>query len=241
MLKDRSDEFYGARLVADARLHLGAIMNGQYSEPFFVTMCKIISQEVYLGYKNFSGKQVKLSGIKDFLYSFHHGLGLKASTIDLFCLNCTKLALKDRSQSKYAFRFVDWLKKQDEKFVFPEEVFELRKIYAQISLEQRTDRKEKWRQLSLAKKIYSTNSELLSGIGAGKKYKNVVDCAEALGLLKKPRLIRQNLYNNPTERNLFLLAKQLSRILAPRERRCLIANMIEIYKAEQGENVDQPA
>lgn len=233
MLKDKTDEFLGARLVADARLHLGAIMNNQYSEPFFTTMCRIIHYKTYLGYKTFTGKEIKLSGIKDFLYNSSYGLGLRPSTIHQFCANTCRLSLKDKTQTRNAVRFVDWLRTQDDKFVFPLEVFEYRRVRAQIDLATRADRKERWRQLKIAQKIYDNNPEIFFEIGEEKKYKNVVDCADALGLEKKPYIIRSNLYNNPTERNLQLFSKAIARVLTQEQQKVLIVNMIENCKLRQ--------
>jgi len=118
MLKDRSDEFYGARLVADARLHLGAIVNNESSEAFFVTMCKIIKNEFYLGYKTFTGKEIKLSGMKDFIFNSNYGLGIKRETMPTFLANCAKAAVKDKTQAQCAKRFVKWLGEQHDNTIY---------------------------------------------------------------------------------------------------------------------------
>ena len=90
MLKDRSDIFYGARLVADARLHLGAVINGGDGELFFTTMWKIIDNKFYLGYRTFDNREIKMGGVKDFIFNFHHGLGIKKVTLATFLANCAK-------------------------------------------------------------------------------------------------------------------------------------------------------
>lgn len=238
MLRDRSDDFYGARLVADARLHLGSIMNGQFSEPFFSSMCRIIHYQFYLGYKTFEGKEIKLAGIKDFLYNFNYGLGLKASTVNVFCTNCAKLSLKDKSQSRYSIKFIEWLKRQDETFDFPTDVFEFRRVCNNAREVFRGNRREIWLRINLAKKLYREHPELLTEIGPEEKYHDIVDCCDAHGLYKKPKVIPARLYNDPSEKQLERLARSLSKMLSKDQKRALIAKMIELYRVEQEKNVD---
>lgn len=231
MLRDRTDEYLGARLVADARLHLGSIMNGQYSEPFFLTMCRIVHYKVYLGYKTFEGKKVELKGIKDFLYSAHYGLGLRRETINRFHANISRLAMKDKSQGKNALRFVDWLRQQDKEFYYPLEVFEYRRVVNEIDLLNPVNRTERWRQLRLAESLFIKHPEVLALIGADRKYKTVHDCADDLGLKKKKKVLRPYLYQVPTDVNLKRLAKQLCQMLELDEQKTLITNMISQYKS----------
>jgi hypothetical protein len=233
MLKDRSDPFYGARLVADARLHLGAIVNGEHSEAFYVTMCKIIKNEVFLGYKTFTGKDVKLAGMKDFLFNSHYGLGIKKPTLATFLANCAKAATKDRTQAQCAKKFSRWLCEQNEHFDFPQEYFEYRRIDGYIHTRYRNNRREKFRRLALLKRLYNQYPETLQQIGLGRKYKDVTDCAQDLGFWEKKQNLKPlALYKHPTILQVQDLAEALSKRLDRKKRRVLIAKLIEIYKSE---------
>lgn len=233
MLKDKSDPFYGARLVAAARLHLGAVINNDSSDEFFVTMCKIIRNEFYLGYKTFTGKDVKLAGMKDFIFNSHHGLGIKKATMATFLANCAKAAANDKTQSKCAKRFVKWLGDQHDKFALPQVYFEYRRIDGYINIKYKNRNKEKWRRIYLLDRLYAQYPEKLEEIGAGRKYKDVTDCCQDLGFWqKKERLKPLALYRYPTILQVEELAENLSKRLDRRKRRVLIAKMIEIYKQE---------
>lgn len=236
MLGDRTDTFYGARLVADARLHLGAIMNGQYSEPFFVTMCKITSQEVYLGYTTFTGKEVKLKGIKDFLYNSLYGLGLKASTIHVFLANCAKAAINDKTQTQYSMRFIRWLQKQDDIFAFPQEVFEYKRLRFFIVSRYRKRKSEMWLRLGMLASLYNQMPHLLQDVGPGRKYPDIVKCCEEHYIAEASKKLRPiELYKNPTLDQVHKLAEKLDERLDKLKKRALIAKLIELYKLS-----DQP-
>lgn len=241
MLKKTDDEFYGARLVADARLHLGAIVNGQFSEPFFVTMCKIMSSKIYLGYKTFGNKEVKLSGIKDFFFNSNYGLGLKRPDFEPFLANCTKAAIKDKSQSQYAFRFIKWLREEDEAFNFPQEYFEFKRIKLAISKKQRKNKYELWRQFYLAEKLYSQYPHLLSDVGAGRKYRDVVECCDKEGIKESAKTIKFELYSHPTVAQVNRVAERLHERLDNLHRKALIAKLIELYKESQVTTNDAPS
>lgn len=231
MLGDKNDTFYGARLVADARLHLGTIMNGQYSEPFFVTMCKIMSSEVYLGYTTFTGREIKLKGIKDFLYSSLHGLGLKATTIHIFLANCSKAAINDKTQTQYSMRFIRWLQKQDPVFDFPQELFEYKRLRIHVSYRYRRKKPEMWLRLGMLTSIYHQRPDLLQHIGPGRKYEDIVKCCEANYIAQASKKLRPiELYKNPTVDQVRKLAKKLDERLDKLEKRVLIATLIELYK-----------
>jgi len=233
MLKDRSDPFYGARLVAAARLHLGAVINNENAEEFFVTMCKIIRNEFYLGYKTFTGKDIKLAGVKDFIFNTNYGLGIKKATMPTFLANCARAAVNDRTQSKCAKRFVKWLGDQHDKFALPQPFLEYRRIDAYINIKYKKRNREKWRRINLLDRLYAQYPEKLEEIGAERKYKDVTDCAEALGFWqKKERLKPLSLYRYPTILQVEDLARDLSKRLDRRKRRVLIAKLIEIYKRE---------
>lgn len=242
MLGDRSDTFYGARLVADARLHLGAIMNGQYSEPFFVTMCKIMSQDVYLGYTTFTGKEVKLSGIKDFLYSSLYGLGLKPATINIFLSNCSKAAINDKTQTQYSMRFIKWLQAQDPIFAFPQELFEYKRLRYWVACKYKRRKSEMWLRLGLLLSIYNQKPHLLQDIGVNRKYPDVVQCAEENDISEVSKKLRPiELYKNPTVDQVRKLAEKLDERLDRRKKRVLIANLIELYRLGEQEDDSEAA
>lgn len=237
MLGDRNDTFYGARLVADARLHLGTIMNGQYSEPFFVTMCKIMSQEVYLGYVAFTGKEVKLQGIKDFLYNSLYGLGLKRGTINVFLANCSKAAINDRTQTQYSMRFIKWLQKQDPVFAFPQELFEYKRLRYWVACKYKRRKSEMWLRLGLLQSIYHQKPHLLQDIGVNRKYPDVVQCAEENDISEVSKKFKPiELYKNPTLEQVRKLAEKLDERLDKLEKRVLIARLIELYRLGQQNN-----
>jgi hypothetical protein len=240
MLGDKSDIFYGARLVADARLHLGSVINGGKSEIFFVTMWKIIDNNVYLGYKTFSNKDVTLGGIKDFIFNYHYGLGIKKITLSSFLANCAKAATKDKTQAQCAARFARWLGEQHEGFDFPPEFFEYMRIKYYIKKLRRVSTKDRYRKLFLLDKIYNEQPHALEHIGAGRKYKDVFDCAEDLQMWQRAeRLKPLSLYSHPTIQQVSDLAENLSVRLDSYKRRILIAKLIEIYKRDQEEKVEE--
>lgn len=237
MLGDTDDTFYGARLVADARLHLGSVMNGQSSEPFFVTMCKIMSHKTYLGYTTFTGQEVKLKGIKDFLYSSLYGLGLKTGTINVFLANCSKAAINDRTQTQYSMRFIKWLQAQDEIFAFPQELFEYKRLRYWTACKYKRRKPELWLRLGLLLSIYNQKPHLLQDIGVNRKYQDIVKCAEENDISEVSKKLKPiELYNNPTVEQVRKLAEKLNERLDKLEKRILIAKLIELYKLEQGSN-----
>lgn len=235
MLKDRGDIFYGARLVADARLHLGVLINSGESELFFITMWKIINNEVHLGYRTFDNRDIKLGGIKDFIFNCHHGLGIRKPTLSIFLANCAKAAIKDKSQLQYAARFAKWLGEQHEGFDFPQEFFEYLRIKYYIKKRYSKKNQDRYRRLAILERIYNQYPQLLQEVGAGKKYKDIFDCAEDLTIWERKRTIRPiTMYNNPTIFQVEELAEKLSVKLDRKKRRILIAKLIEVYKRDKG-------
>lgn len=240
MLGDKSDLFYGARLVADARLHLGTVINGEASEVFFVTMCKIIDEKVYLGYRTFTNKEIKLSGAKDFLFNVSYGLGIKRITLATFLANSAKAAVKDKTQQQCAVRFARWLAEQHEGFDFPQEFFEYLRIKYYLKKKYKNTNRDKYRRLYLLDKVYNQYPHLLEQVGADKKYKDIFDCAQDIGIWERKKKLRPiSLYINPTADQVRRLAEDLSLRLDRFERRTLIARLIEIYKQEAVDNGDQ--
>jgi hypothetical protein len=176
---NKGDPFYEAMLVEDARLHLATVMAGQDSEPFFMTMLKIIEADVHHGYTTMRGKEIKLKGIKDFVHSVYYGLGIK--DLGEFIVAVTKSALKEKSKNRYAYKFVDWLRSEDHTFCFPESFFEYRRLIRDIARNRRKKKFNKIIDYRTAKFLYQMQPDLLVDIGPGRKYKNVQECYYALG------------------------------------------------------------
>jgi hypothetical protein len=242
MLGDQHDDFYDARLVADARLHLSTIMNGQYSEPFFVTMCKIMKRETYLGYKTFRGKDVKLKGIIDFFYSKHYGLGINQHSINLFLANCSQVAIEDKTQTQYAYRLITWLRGQDPRFDFPAEFFEYKRLCTVLRYMPKRLKKERWRQQKLLLMLYKSYPHLLKEIGSGRQFKNIVECCEHYKLCSQFETVRLiKFYKNPNAHAVKALAEDIHERLDKHKRRVLIATLIELYKRDDKENDAAPA
>jgi len=223
---NRSDPFYGALLVEDARLHLGTVMAGQDSEPFFMTMLKIAEARVYLGYTTIRGKEIKLKGIKDFIHSVYYGLGVK--NLGEFIIAVTKSALKERSKNRYAYKFIDWLKEQDDTFKFPEAFFEYRRIVASIARNRRKRKFDKVIDYRTAKYLYQMQPSVMAEVGPGRKYKDVQECYYAEGHGEKKQALKPiKVFRNPTN----LQVEEVGRLLFERfgsaKSRILALNLLE--------------
>lgn len=231
MLGDKKDDFYNARLVATAKLHLSTVVAGGQSPVFFETMNEIIKRNVHKGYKTLKGKDIKLSGIKDFFYNFHYGLGVR--NLPEFCSNCAKLEATDKTAEKSVRKFIDWLRTQDEVFTFPDAYWEFRRL--QISIAQMNGSREKknmyWRML---KTMYDTGPDILKYIGPSKKYRSIVDAYQAEGYVEKVRVLTPiKLHRCPTHQEVEQLARTLNARLDKLKNRVLIAKLIEIYKINE--------
>lgn len=223
---NKSDPYYGALLVENARLHLGTVMAGQDSEPFFLTMLKIAESRVYLGYRNLRDKDVRLRGIKDFLYSVYYGLGIK--DMNEFLINVTKSALNERSKNKYAYKFIDWLKTQDELFEFPQEFFEFRRVVCEIHRDRKKHKIKKHFEYKTARFLYETVPHLMVNIGRGREYKSVSDCYYKLGYAEeKKSLSSVKIYQNPTKEQLAEAGSDIFEKLGPGRSRLLALELLE--------------
>lgn len=232
MLKDKGDEFYGARLVATARLHLPSVMGRQVSPFFFEVINEIVEKGVYRGYRNIKGKQVRLSGIKDFLHNFHYGLGIKDLAEFVSC--CVYCELRDTSKQRHARRFIDWLKKEDPKsFQFPPHYWEYRRLLGSVArMKSFSDRRKRY--CAMMKTIYDTHPEILANIGPGRKYQSIPEAYEKEGYLVKPKSIGSiKLSSSPTYKEVEKLARELNSRLDKLKNRVLIAKLIEIYKINE--------
>ena len=232
MLKDKNDEFYDARLVATAKLHLPAIMNRQKSPFFFEVMNEIVERKVYKGYKNVKGREIKLSGIKDFLFNIRHGLGIR--NLPEFLGNCAHLELADKSKRKYARRFIDWLKNEDPKsFVFPPSYWEFRRLTIAIS-EMKGGEDRRMRYYDMLSIIHNTHPEILIHIGPGRKYQSIPEAYKKEGYIVEAKSVKTlRLSHAPTYKEVEALARELNSRLDKQKNRVLIAKLIEIYKINE--------
>jgi len=229
MLGDPNDIFYPARLVADTRLHLSTIMNGQYSEPFYMNMCKIVELKIYLGYLTVKGKEIKLKGIKDFFFNVCYGLGIR--DYNQFIANLTKTCLKDKSRTKYALKFIEWLRKEDSSFNFPQELFEYRRLMISVRYMKRISKKRQFWLYSAVREMYEHHPHLLEKIGEDREYKTIEKCYFDNGLGHRKEKIKPiALYNEPTLAEVEQLADVLYDRLGGHKTKYLILKMLEICK-----------
>ena len=228
-MKDKKSEDYDAMLVAQARLHLSNIVNGHMSEIFFETMSEIVQRNIHYGYRSINGKEIKLSGIKDFFYNFHYGLGIK-NLADFLC-NCAKIDIEKKSKDGRVRNFIDWLQKEDpEAFEFPDADWELRRL--RIAINQMQGPKEKkYQYASMVKRIYSDFPDELKHIGPERKYKTIPSAYSSLiELYHRKSLGPIKLYDCPTVLQVEELARELYDRLDKYKARVLIAKLIEVYK-----------
>jgi len=205
---NKSDPHYGAMLIEQARLHLGTVMAGQDSEPFFMAMLQIAEAKVYLKYTTLKNKEIELKGIKDFLQSVYYGLGIK--DLNGFTANVVKSSLKEKSKSKYAHQFIKWLREQDPEFQFPQDYFEFRRIMYMIYYNKKLPKKTKILSYRWARFIYKTEPSLLNDIGWDRKYKTVQACYYGEGFEEKQAILKPiKTYQNPTDFQLDQLSDSL--------------------------------
>jgi len=222
---DKKDPYYGALLIENARLHLGTVMAGQDSEPFFMTMLQIIEAKAYLRYTTLKNKPVTLNGIKDFLQSVYYGLGIK--DLNLFMLNVVKSSLKEKSKNKYAHQFIEWLKNQDKDFSFPQEYFEYRRVMKMIFYDKKMSKIIKMSSYSWARFIYNTQPELLFQIGYDRKYKTVKACYYGEGFEEKREALKPiKTYQNPTDFQIGQLADSLFKKFGKRKSAVLASELL---------------
>jgi len=223
---NKGDPFYEAMLVEDARLHLATVMAGQDSEPFFMTMLKIIEADVHHGYTTMRGKEIKLKGIKDFVHSVYYGLGIK--DLGEFIVAVTKSALKEKSKNRYAYKFVDWLRSEDHTFCFPESFFEYRRLIRDIARNRRKKKFNKIIDYRTAKFLYQMQPDLLVDIGPGRKYKNVQECYYALGYSEKKEALKPiKVFRNPTTLQVEEVGRLLFERFGPGKSRILALKLLE--------------
>lgn len=228
---DKNDPYYGALLIEEARLHLGTVMAGQDSEPFFMAMLQIVEANVHYGYTTLRNKEVRLKGIKDFLHSVYYGLGIR--DMETFLSSILKSSLKETSRSKYSYKFIDWLKEQDESFCFPQAFFEYRRLTAMVFRDRRMPKLKKLTAYKTIKFLYNTAPEILQHIGHDRKYKTVEACYYGEGYQEKQEILKPiKTYRNPTKFQLGQLADSLVKRLGKGRTRMLALMLLELCKNE---------
>lgn len=223
------DPLEGAMLVSEARLHLGTVMVGQSSEPFFEVMLKIIDKKIYLGYLTLNNREVKLSGIKDFLFNANYGLGIKNKSA--FISGMVKAATKEKSKNHYGYKFIDWLKTQDESLSAPQEFFEYRRLMREVAMDRRIERQKRLWLFEIIRMIYRDRPELLFEIGPDQKYKTVVDCYFGEGFSERKKSLKPiKLFSNPTNHQVREAAKILYERLGAYKTKILLLALIDEHK-----------
>lgn len=228
-MRNKESENHDAMLVAQARLHLTNIMNGQMSDLFFEAMSEIVKRKVHYGYKAINGKQIRLSGIKDFFYNFHYGLGIK--NLPEFLCNCAKLDAERKSKDGTVRRFIDWLQKEDSHaFEFPAAYWELRRLRIAIH-QMRGSKEKKYQYASMVKRLYTDFPDELKFIGPNRKYKSIPAAYSSLiHTYRKKPLGSIKLFDHPTVLQVEQLARELYDRLDKYKVRILVAKLIEVYK-----------
>lgn len=223
---NKGDPFYEAMLVEDARLHLATVMAGQDSEPFFMTMLKIIEADVHHGYTTMRGKEVRLKGIKDFVHSVYYGLGIK--DLGEFIVAVTKSALREKSKNRYAYKFVDWLRDEDHTFRFPESFFEYRRLIRETARNRKKKKFDKILDYRTIKFLYQAQPDILIEIGNGRKYKNAQECYYALGYSEKKEALKPiKVFRNPTNLQVEEVGRLLFERFGPGKSRILALKLLE--------------
>lgn len=229
MIANRKSEDYDALLVASARVHLANVINGNMSQLFFETMEEIIKRKVYLGYRTINGKQAKLSGIKDFFFNHHYGLGIK--NVPEFLATCASLDANGKSKDGRIRKFIEWLHQEDpDSFEFPDEYWEFRRLKISIS-KMRGSLEKKYQYLTYLKMLYLNVPEQLRYIGPTRKYKSIPQAyKQALGPKLTKKFIPLRFPARPNDPEVEELARALYANLDKYKVRVLIAKLIEIYK-----------
>ena len=199
-------------------------------------MMRIVEAKVYLGYKTLNGKSAKLSGIKDFIYNSHYGLGVR--DMQEFLCGVTEAAYKDDSRRKYGYQFIDWLREQDPTFRFPEEFFEYRRLMAMVvKVKHKTPiRRFGWR-VNVIKFLYREHPHLLSLINSDGKYKTIEECYFSEGIAEKMETIKPiKIYSNPTSPQLEKIAEVFYHKIGPAKTRLLAYKLIQECKKNASTN-----
>lgn len=235
------DQFWAARLVESTRFHLAVIMQDEYSEEFYVNMCRIAKYKIYLGYKTLKGKDCQLTGIKDFLWSRHYGLGV--SNMNEFMRMITKQSINDKTKEQFARHFLDWLCTQDRTFNLPPEIFEYRRLLYWIRKKPDNDlfsKKRNPQEYVWLKFIYHTHPDLLVDIGPGRKYKALRDVMVAHGYTYDRQSKSVSIQKYPSQKEIKQTAKSIYGILGPQFSKKLVLEIIRYHKDQHPEELSGP-
>jgi hypothetical protein len=241
-----ADPFSNARLVEELRLHYSHILEGRYSEQFYVCFFKVIEKKIYLGYTTLAGKQIELKGILDFLHSKHYGLGI--TRLHDFMLAFVDQMIYDETESQYARQIVEWLRNQSYLFKFPRKVYELERLFSWIRY-RKAKKKINQKEINLFILIYNKCPDILKNIGEGRDYRTFEQAAIAAGLIAAVKKRRVPFYDDMNENELRYAANQIYRIVGPTVNHRLIEILLERqesngdlpikYEAEQEDDADE--
>jgi hypothetical protein len=223
------DPFEGALLVQDAKLHLGTVMAGKASQPFFETMLKIVNSKVHLGYVDLMGRKAILRGIKDFISNVNYGLGVRDR--DAFMAAICRAAAKETGRERYGYNFIDWLKGQDSELVFPPHLFEYRRLTREIAKDKLAPKKRQFWLYNALKAMYLSKPELVEQIGPGKKYKSIEQCYFEEGFSEKRETLEPiKIFKNPTNLQVKQMAEILYKRLGGYKTKILVSALIDEHK-----------
>ena len=240
---EAGDSLWKGRLVADTRIRLANIFAGRYDEKFFRNMYDIIKYKIHYGYRTVTGQDVELKGIKDFFYNKRYGLGI--IQMMEFMNNVIKAAKKDKSEDEIAYRFLMWLKKEDDLFDVDQDYCEYKRLQIQLRKEQQAKNIEDRRfvtswgayKYSVLKTIYKVRPDVLQHIGEGRKYENIEEAsgeADIIPYLTRRKYIsRIKIYEYYTKKESIDLAKELFASLGPINSKQLITNLTNYYNESE--------
>ena len=230
------------RLVNETRLHLSTILRGEYSEGFFVNMCKIAKREYYLGYVNPIGKKVEMGGITNFFTNRSHGLGI--ADLQDFCAKINKVCVRDNSPQQFAVRFLEWLAKQSEYYSFPQEVYEYKRLIRDANrcgLGVKNKR-HIYRAIGIIKFLFSAHPEVLEHIGIGRNYENVFEVGELYGHRTAKRTHKKlRMFKYQTTFQTKQTAEHLFQHLGVYHTKVLVSTLIDLLKEAQQKDANKSA
>lgn len=237
---DPTDDFFGVKIVHDTRLHTAAILQGTYSEQFYINMFYIAKYKIYLGYKKLNGWDCKMKGIKDFFYNRNYGLGI--GDLQTFLGFAVRLAEKDETKQEYGRKFIEWLHKQGDEFKVAGALYEYRRVVREIRQRpygpgrERTEIKRT--DFARAKVIWHEAPHLLEDIGRGRKYRNVREALKKNGMLPSDKKMLRPMYLSeaPGKDELLGAAEGIYKRLGPIRTKMLIENLINIHRASESQD-----
>lgn len=225
-----NDIFYDARLVEETRTHFATILEGRYSEPFFYCFFKIIQRKVYLGYYTYRGREVKLKGIVDFIFSKHYGLGLNG--IDQFILPICDVMIYDETESQYARQILKWLKKESSLFKLPKKAHEFERLLSWVRYRKGTGRVSN-REIRIFIKLYNSHPEFLERIGQAREFRTFEQAGIAAGIVQVRPGVSIRINRDMTGEEYDIAAEKIYNMLGPEGNCRLIERLISIQKNDK--------